>query len=75
MNYHFARLYSKERKNEYSLQGKLGLINYGDSSFVNAIIQALSNIEQLCFIIRFVMPMISPSPSHHVPLFIQNHAK
>jgi hypothetical protein len=70
MNYHFARLYSKERKNEYSLQGKLGLINYGDSSFVNAIIQALSNIEQLCFIIRFVMPMyisFSSSSSRTMP--------
>lgn len=45
-------LYSKEIKNEYSLQGKLGLVNYGDSSFINAILQAISNIEQLCFIIR-----------------------
>jgi uncharacterized UBP type Zn finger protein len=45
-------LYSKEQKTQFSLQGKLGLINYGDSSFVNAIIQALSNIEQLCFVLR-----------------------
>jgi len=45
-------LFSREPKNEFSLQGKLGLVNYGNSSFVNAIIQALSNIEQICFMIR-----------------------
>lgn len=49
-------LFSKKKlKNEFSLEGKLGLVNYGDSSFINAIIQAVSNIEPLCFLIRFVL--------------------
>jgi ubiquitin C-terminal hydrolase len=47
-------LFSKKKlKNEFSLEGKLGLINYGDSSFINAIIQAISNTEPLCFILRY----------------------
>jgi len=49
-------IFSREPKNEFSLQGKLGLLNYGDSSFVNSIIQALSNIEQICFMIRASPP-------------------
>ena len=43
---------TKDQKNEFSLEGKLGLVNYGDSSFINAIVQTISNIEPLCFMIR-----------------------
>lgn len=37
------------------LQGKLGLKNYGDSSFVNAIVQSISNLEPVCFAIRSLL--------------------
>jgi hypothetical protein len=46
-----------ELETNNKLQGKLGLKNYGDSSFVNAIVQAISNIEPVCFAIRWVVRM------------------